>query len=849
MTDFFISYTQADREWAEWIAWVLEEAGYTTRIQAWDIPPGSNFAHEMQKATTECKRTLAVLSPAYLDSRFGAAEWLAAFVQDPTGESGKLVTVRVREVTPPGLLASLVYIDLVGLNEAAARERLLRDIAPGRRKPTKKPKFPGGPAPHFPGAAATEPDASRLEDLPLDKIPDPAPLPPGSRMPHPANPMFVGRDEDLRILAKALKAGESAAIGQVAAATGLGGIGKTQLASEFVHRYGQYFEGGVFWMSFADPAGVPAEVAACGRLLDLHPQFNDLPLEQQVQLVRDSWLGPLPRLLVFDNCEEPDLLKEWRPTTGRARVLLTSRRARWDPVFGIHSHALETLSRPASIELLRRFRPGLPEDGLTLGAIAHELGDLPLALHLAGSFLQRYQHADFGRPKSYLGDLRRGDLLNHMSLQGERIGNLPTGHAAHVARTFALSYKRLDSDDQVDALAQRLLARTSYFAHGEPIPRKLLTATLGPEASEKPIDAEEALGRLVDLGLLQQGEDGRVSMHRLVAHFARYESDDSDDRFAVEEAVLQEARLLNHAGYPGDLSVWQTHLRFVVEAGAVREDEIAASLCNNLDFYLCQTGDFVGARRYSERALEIREKVLGSEHPETARSLNNLGSLLQELGELSGARSYYDRALAIREKVLGSEHPGTALSLNNLGSLLQELGDLSGARFYCERALTIWEKVLGPEHPHTALSLNNMGSLIKELGDLSGARSYYDRALAIREKVLSPVHPDTASILNNLGTLLYELGDLPGARPYFERALAIQEKVLGPEHPDTALSLNNLGSLLEAQGDLSGARTHYERALEILTNRLGPDHPRTKITQRNLELLLKKLPDPDSPLK
>jgi hypothetical protein len=108
-------------------------------------------------------------------------------------------------------------------------------------------------------AAATK----RLQELPLDVIPAPAPLPIGSHMPLARNALFVGREADLKALAGALKAGETAAVGQIAAATGLGGIGKTQLTSEFVHRYGQYFQVRVFWLSFADPEAVAAEITTC----------------------------------------------------------------------------------------------------------------------------------------------------------------------------------------------------------------------------------------------------------------------------------------------------------------------------------------------------------------------------------------------------------------------------------------------------------------------------------------------------------------------------------------------------------------------------------------------------------
>jgi hypothetical protein len=114
MAHFFISYNHNDAEWAEWIAWVLEAAGYTTAIQAWDFQAGGNFVLEMQTAAAGSGRTIAVLSPDYLASGFAAAEWAAAFKDDPTGAKRKLIPVRVAECDPAGLLGPIVYIDLVG---------------------------------------------------------------------------------------------------------------------------------------------------------------------------------------------------------------------------------------------------------------------------------------------------------------------------------------------------------------------------------------------------------------------------------------------------------------------------------------------------------------------------------------------------------------------------------------------------------------------------------------------------------------------------------------------------------------------------------------------------------------
>jgi tetratricopeptide (TPR) repeat protein len=675
----------------------------------------------------------------------------------------------------------------------------------------------------------------RLASLPLDTIPDVTSLPPGSRMPLSPNPLFVGREVDLKKLAKALKGGETAAIGQIAAATGLGGIGKTQLASEFVHRYGQYFAGGVFWLSFADPSAIPAEIAACGGVggLDLRPDFSNLPLDDQVRLVLSAWQSPLPRLLVFDNCEDRALLARWRPATGGCRVLVTSRRGSWDAALGVQALSLGVLSRAESMALLRKFRPDLADDEANL--IAEKLGDLPLALHLAGSYLARYRYVV--TPEDYLTQLRQPNPLAHRSLQAGGIS--PTRHARDVARTFALSYDRLDPADPTDALALSLLSRAAYFAPGEPILRKLLVATLGRDNDpETALLAEDGVARLVELDLLEVEAEGALRLHRLVGAFVRGVAAGVGAQAAVEETLLAEAACLNEAGYPAALLAWQSHLRAVTDAASKREDERAAGLCNELGYHLYMIGDLAGARPYFERALRIRERVLGGEHPDTANSLNNLGGLLQEMGDLAGARPYYERALAINEQVLGGEHPHTANSLNNLGSLLYAMGELAGARPYYERALRITEKVLGAEHPDTARSLNNLGLLLRAQGDLAGARPYFERALRIYEKVLGAEHPDTASSLNNLGLLLQTQGDLAEARPYFERALRITEKVLGAEHPDTARSLNNLGGLLYAMGDLAGARRYFERALRIRQKVLGGEHPDTATSLNNLGGLL-----------
>ncbi|GAB3357856.1 hypothetical protein GCM10027452_24160 [Micromonospora halotolerans] len=148
--DFFISYSPADERWATWLAWEFEAAGYRTLLQAWDFVAGTNFIDFMDRGVREAEVVVAVLSERYLHSTYGKLEWQAALRADPDGTGNKLVTVRVEDCPIDGLLATITYVDLVGVNDPAqARGRVLdriREALDGRAKPMRQPAFPHHPA-------------------------------------------------------------------------------------------------------------------------------------------------------------------------------------------------------------------------------------------------------------------------------------------------------------------------------------------------------------------------------------------------------------------------------------------------------------------------------------------------------------------------------------------------------------------------------------------------------------------------------------------------------------------------------------------------------------------------------
>lgn len=141
--DFFISYNYADKSWAEWIAWEVEHAGYSTVVEVWDFRPGSNWAIRIDEACKQAKRIVAVITPAYLSSTYTRPEWARYFAVDPEGRQHLVVPVMVARCVPDGLLRGMVDIKLFDCAEDEARTRLLTGIDDRRAKPQVPPPFPG----------------------------------------------------------------------------------------------------------------------------------------------------------------------------------------------------------------------------------------------------------------------------------------------------------------------------------------------------------------------------------------------------------------------------------------------------------------------------------------------------------------------------------------------------------------------------------------------------------------------------------------------------------------------------------------------------------------------------------
>jgi len=224
----------------------------------------------------------------------------------------------------------------------------------------------------------------------------------------------------------------------------------------------------------------------------------------------------------------------------------------------------------------------------------------------------------------------------------------------------------------------------------------------------------------------------------------------------------------------------------------------------------------LNAGRVDEAIAQLREATRID--PNYPRAYLYLGMAYGRKQRWPEAEMAYQRALAIRERTLGSEHPLVAEILNSLGVLSYNRGKYDQAELLHRRALAIREKVLGPEHLHVAQSLNNLALVYDDLQRYDQAEALYRRSLAIREKALGPEHPLVAESLNNLAVLYQVQGKFDQAEPLHRRALAIREKALGPNHPYLAQTLDAYADLLRKTNRVPEASEMEARARAIREN-------------------------------
>ena len=787
-----------------------------------------SFVQKMHEAVQEAERTIAVLSTNYVEALYTYPEWEAAFKQDPRGEKGILVPVRIQECKPPGLLGLIAFIDLVGLDETAAHETLLDGVRQGRNKPPTTPLFPGS----ISETQRTMPQQPRF----------PGAFPPIWNVPYARNPYFTGRETVLQNLHEALSKNSATALTQGHAIFGLGGIGKTQTAVEYTYRY-RFEYRFIFWTRADTEVALQAGFVEIAKLLDL-PEKEATNPNDTVQAVK-YWLEHESEwLLIFDNADTPELLKASYPRAPRGHILLTSRAQLFDTLGIARPLALEKMDPEEALDFLYTRTARAQSDPAEKNAaaqLAAELGYLPLALEQAAAYIT----AKTARFQDYLASYQR-QRLSLLNKTLPKTGEYP----ASVASTWALNFQEVEQDP----VAADIL-RVSAFLIPDAIPLELLSigaSQLGPvladalTASEDPLALNEALEPLTRYSLIRRDVDAQTySIHRMVQEVVKDQLGGARQAGWAERVV----RAVEQSFPEVDYQTWTRYERYIphVLLCAAHIDRWSMTFweARNLLFqagkYFYQRGQYRESEPLFQQALAMCERVLGPEHPDTLNILNSLAVLYVDQGKYEQVEPLYQRALEASERVLGPEHPDTLGSLNNLALLYDVQGKYEQAEPLYQRALETYERVLGPEHPDTLSSLNNLAALYQSQGKYEQAEPLYQRALEACERVLGPEHPNTARTLYNLAGLYRNQGKYEQAEPLYQRALAIDEKVYGQDHPEVATDLRSLAILYQSQGKYEQATPLYQRALAIREQVFGSDHPATIRVRDNYADLLEKM--------
>jgi tetratricopeptide (TPR) repeat protein len=780
--DFFISYTEVDLAWAEWIAWQLEHAGYEVVLQKWDFDPGSNFVLGMQRATIECERTVAVLSPEYCESIAASAEWAARFAEDANGDKRLLIPVRIADFIPPGLLRPIVYVDLFGLkDEVTAREVLLSGVARGRRKPDVSPAFPATgvdsiPAPRFPGS-----------------------LPPVWHVPRLHAAHFGGRDVELRAIREDFLAGS-----RIQVIYGLAGVGKTQLAVEYAHGQSAHYDC-IWTVRASDRADAAADYLALIAALGLVPpegadKGQSIEFARHQLSRRDGWI------LIIDDASTLQDISGLIPPGSTGHVLITSRSPNWGAV-GLPREVLPLSEQDGAAFLMHRTHQAAPDSANTL---SRELGGLPLALEQAGAYIEETGIA----LQEYVSlfQLRQMQVLARGTV---------VGYPHAVATVWDISVERMRSTTPA---AIDLLVLCSFLGP-DAIPIWLVrgqndSAVVPIESLLDDVAWADALARLRSFSLIRK-DQVTLSVHPLVQITTRHRLSESERKSWAETAV----RLVHDALPPNSEveSTWTRSAQIVSHAvAAVRNahaDGVADQSCIEtliiVAYFYLALMDFRRATDLFEEALSWTLPSFGESNNYSASIFTGMGRAARDLEQAASARQHFERALEITAAVWGDVHPNTGAAFNDLALAVQDVDGATAARQYFAAAARIAEVSLPPNDLRRVSFMINIAGNLRRLGEFSAAERLYERMLSTLRPHAEEIPRQVASVMNHYGSLLLELGHVRPANDLLEEALHLVERIYGPSHPAVAIVLDELVGTLTASDNLAQAREYSERALQI----------------------------------
>ncbi|MEV7975838.1 FxSxx-COOH system tetratricopeptide repeat protein [Streptomyces sp. NPDC086519] len=791
-----IAYAAENRMWADWAESLLKRAGCAVVLH--DLAAGP------LGGPAPGTRALVLWSRALYDSRHTEDLPGPAAGGDPL--PGSLIPVRVDEVQPPESYQHQAdLVDLHGLDEPGCEAALLGAL----ELPAQLPK--GGPAaPRFPG-----------------HVPDHWNVP-------QRNSTFTGRGYILEKVREQLRSGMTAVLPQHQALFGMGGVGKTQIALEYVHRFGADYDL-VWWVPSENVDNVVASLAELGSRIGA-PGGEDMALASKETVRMLSRGNPTKRwILVFDNADDPEDLAGYMPTTGGGHILVTSRNQAWSDKG--QTLQVDVFQRQESKEHLSRRAPGLTS--AEADQVAEAVGDLPLAVEQAGAWL-----AETAMPTAeYLRRLTE-ETAAVMGL------NQPSDYPETVAATWNISIERLKERSPASV---RLLQLCAFLA-AEPISSELLYDS-DEMLSALRLTESMLIGQLVrEIGKLALAKVDQINrsiqVHRLVQAVIRSQMTEEERRKArhTVHEILRGARPKgdeptdNRENWAQFDIIWP-HLT----ASDVRnctEAEPRRLLIDRVR-YLWKRGEFPRAQRLAEELLDHWREPLGEDDEQYLYLRCQLANVLRSQGLYVEAREMDDDVLRRQRRLLGDRHPHTFITTSGLSSDLAALGEYTRAVELAKEAHEGFSDLFYEAHPRTLNAANNLALALRMVGRYRDALLIDEVTLARRTQVHGTDHIYTLSSAENLGRDLREVGEYQASVAMLSRAYEQHKRVLGEEFPGTLRCAKSLAVSLRRAGKLEDARLLTSETLKQYRAQYTAPTPDSLACELNLAADLFAAEDPE----
>ncbi|MEV4146032.1 FxSxx-COOH system tetratricopeptide repeat protein [Amycolatopsis sp. NPDC049691] len=632
------------------------------------------------------------------------------------------------------------------------------------------------------------------------------------------NVNFIGRGDILQALHGELSKSTRTAV-LPGALHGMGGIGKSQIAVEYVYRHADEYDL-IWWIPSENQSEIQASLVKLAQRLDL-------PVEQSVDTAVPAVLEALGSgepyrrwLLVFDNADRPEDVRKFWPRRGEGHILVTSRNPQWSEV----SQAVEVdvFRRSESRELLQRRNKDLAEEDAD--RLATVLGDLPLAVEQAAAW-----RAETGMATDeYLAlfESKRAELLRSRP---------PADYDVAVEAAWNVSLDRLREDNPG---ALELLEVCAFFSP-EPIPRAMFNVSgirdvPTSEALEQtlgdPIQLGRAIREITRYSLAKiDHRTNTLQLHRLVQLVLRNKLSPEE-----QERVRHTAHLLlagRDPKQPDSVEYWSRYAELLPHIRAVDArnctDRWVRRMAINAVNYLFAFGDPAGALEMAQDYAQFWKEKLGEKHADTLVVSRWWGRMLRALGRFEEGRIVAERTLALMQETLGETHEETLLTMHGVASDLRAKGDFERARQMNEFAYLSALDRFGDEDPDTLAAANNYALSLRLVGDFAGARDLDERTAQRKQIVLGPDHRHTLLTLDNWSVDLRETGDYLRARTEQEDTVRRMRAQLGSRHPMTLSAIKNLAIAYRKAGQHRDkkALTLAMEATDGLVTKYGESHP------------------------